>query len=375
MEGIEMSDVTRRAFLALGAAAALSSCSGTRSAQEEAQTDQGSSQDQPKDAHPDGGAGQRPGSDQQTAAASVARPSTTGPLQVKGSQLTDGSGNPVQLRGVSLHGLAWFGQYVNQELFHQIADEWKANVVRLPLYTAEYNGYCEGGDQAALRQLVLDGANYAQAADLYAIVDWHVLHDLTPVKYQDQALAFFDEMSAMLADHENVIYEICNEPNGSTTWADVKAYAQAVIPVIRANDPDAVILVGTPEWCQRPDQAAADPLDEPNVMYTPHFYAATHKDDLRQRLQDAVSGGLPVFVSEFGICDASGSGQVDTVSADAWLDLMDRQGVSWCMWSLCNKDESASIISPSCQATDSLSDGDLAPAGSWVKAALAKAVG
>jgi endoglucanase len=143
-----------------------------------------------------------------------------------------------------------------------------------------------------------------------------------------------------------------------------------VIPVIRANDPDAVVLVGTPTWSQEIDKAAQSPLPQSNVMYTLHFYAATHKDDLRNRLVSVVRGGLPVFVSEFGICDASGNGAIDQGSANSWVSTMNSLGVSWCMWSLCNKAESASIIRSSCTATSGFKSGDLTTSGKWLLQAL-----
>ncbi len=49
---------------------------------------------------------------------------------------------------------------------------------------------------------------------------------------------------------------------------------KAVIPVIRENDKDAVIIVGTPTWSQDVDQAAASPISGyKNIMYAFHFYA------------------------------------------------------------------------------------------------------
>ena len=227
-------------------------------------------------------------------------PSTTGALKVVGAQLTDAAGEPVQLRGVSTHGLAWYPQYVNQEFFTELREVWDANVVRLATYSAEEGGYAtETGDRAALNDLVVRGVQYAQAADLYAVVDWHTLSDANPLTNQWAAEEFFRSVSGALGDADNVIYEICNEPNGSTSWADIKAYAEAVIPIIRTNDPDAVIVVGTPTWSQDLAAAAADPLPDANVMYALHFYAATHEDDLRRALSTAVAGGLPVFVTEF----------------------------------------------------------------------------
>ena len=118
-------------------------------------------------------------------------------------------------------------------------------MVRLALYTAENGGWREGGERDELYNLVRDGVSFATEADLYAIVDWHVLSDANPLAHADEAAGFFGRISADLSGNNNVIYEICNEPNNGTTWEDAKAYAERIIPIIRANDPDAVIVAGT----------------------------------------------------------------------------------------------------------------------------------
>ncbi len=298
---------------------------------------------------------------------SAARPSTAGKLAVKGTDLVGEDGQKVQLRGASTHGLAWFPQFVNKALFQEMSEDWGANCVRLALYTAEYGGYCTGGDREALRKLVQDGVSYAAASDMYVIVDWHILSDGDPNTHKAEAVEFFGEMSRALAGFDNVLYEICNEPNSGTTWAQIKSYAGEVIPVIRENAPDAVILVGTPNWSQRVDEAARDPLTGyENIMYTLHFYAATHKDQLRAVLKNAVEAGLPVFVSEYGICDASGSGTVDTAEAARWMELLDRYNISSMMWSLSNKAESASIISSAVNKTSGFTRDDLTQSGKFL---------
>ncbi len=300
----------------------------------------------------------------------IATPSTAGALHVEGTQLTGEQGEAVQLRGVSTHGLAWFPQYVNQTFFNELRQDWGANVVRLAMYTAESGGYCTDGDQAALEQLVTDGVGYATEADLYVVVDWHILSDANPLQHQDAAKAFFAKMSAAFAENNNVIYEICNEPNGATTWADITAYANEIIPVIRANNPNAVVVVGTPTWSQRVDEAAADPLAFDNVMYALHFYAATHQQDLRDKLETAVGDGLPVFVSEFGICDASGNGRIDYASADAWVRLMDDLQVSYLCWNLSNKNEASALFKPDCTKTSGFTEDDLSAEGQWLQKVL-----
>lgn len=290
-----------------------------------------------------------------------------GALHVENGKLTDENGNTVQLYGMSTHGIAWFPQYINYESFRTLRDDWNTNCIRLAMYTAEYGGYCAGGDKEQLKQLVRDGVSYATELGMYVIVDWHILSDCDPNQNKDEAIAFFREMAEAFADNDNVLYEICNEPNGGTSWDSIKSYAEEVIPVIRAQKPDAVILVGTPTWSQEIDKAAASPLDDSNVMYTLHFYAGTHKDDLRNRLETCVQNGLPVFVSEFGMCDASGNGANDFVSTTKWLDLLNKYQISFCCWNLANKDESSSVFKASSTALSDWTDDDFNESGRWIR--------
>lgn len=290
-----------------------------------------------------------------------------GALHVENGKLTDENGNTVQLYGMSTHGIAWFPQYINYDSFRTLRDDWNTNCIRLAMYTAEYGGYCAGGDKEQLKQLVKDGVSYATELGMYVIVDWHILSDCDPNQNKDEAIAFFREMAEVFADNDNVLYEICNEPNGGTSWDSIKSYAEEVIPVIRAQKPDAVILVGTPTWSQEIDKAAASPLDDSNVMYTLHFYAGTHKDDLRNRLETCVQNGFPVFVSEFGMCDASGNGANDFVSTTKWLDLLNKYQISFCCWNLANKDESSSVFKASSTALSDWTDDDFNESGRWIR--------
>ncbi len=295
----------------------------------------------------------------------VAVPSINGQLKVIGAQLCDENGSPVQLRGVSTHGLAWFPEYVNQDCVDDLKG-WGADLLRLAMYTAESGGYCTDGDPEELKDLVRAGVEYATNADMYVIIDWHILSEGTPVTYQAEAEEFFDEMSQEFSDHNNVLYEICNEPN-TADWPEIKAYAEDIIPIIRANDPDAVIIVGTPTWSQEVDKPAADPItDYNNIMYTLHFYAGTHKDELRNTMEETIEDGLPVFVTEYGICDASGNGDLDIDSANKWVELMNAYDVSYAVWNLSNKDESSSLIASDVTKTSGFTYDDLSESGKWV---------
>lgn len=291
-----------------------------------------------------------------------------GALSVNGTQLVDAYGASYQLRGVSTHGLSWFPQYANQAAFRTMRDEWGVNVVRLAMYTAENGGYCVGDEnnRNRLKQLVYDSVEAATELGMYVIVDWHVLNDRDPNNYADQAIAFFRETAGRYASYDNVIYEICNEPNGGVSWQSVKSYAEQVIPVIREQDPDVVIIVGTPTWSQDVDQAAANPITGyQNIMYALHFYADTHRDGLRRKMVDAIAAGLPVFVSEYGICDASGSGAINVAEADKWVQAMDENGVSYCIWNLSNKAETSALLRTSTTSTSGWTYDELSDSGKW----------
>ena len=290
-----------------------------------------------------------------------------GALHVENGKLTGADGNTVQLYGMSTHGIAWFPQYINYDSFRTLRDDWNTNCIRLAMYTAEYGGYCADGDKEQLKQLVRDGVSYATELGMYVIVDWHILSDCDPNQNKDEAIAFFREMSEAFADNDNVLYEICNEPNSGTSWDSIKSYAEEVIPVIREQKPDAVILVGTPTWSQEIDKAAASPLTFDNVMYTLHFYAGTHKDDLRNRLETCAQNNLPVFVSEFGMCDASGNGANDFDSTTKWLDLLNKYQISFCCWNLANKDESSSVFKAASTALSDWTDEDFNESGRWIR--------
>ena len=291
-----------------------------------------------------------------------------GRLSVKGTRLVNSQGKTVVLKGVSTHGINWFPQYVNKAAFKTLRDNWGVNCIRLAMYTEEYNGYCSGGNQAELRKLINNGVKYATELGMYVIIDWHILSDGNPVKNKKQAMSFFKYMAKKYKNQNNIFYEICNEPNGGTSWNRIKSYASPVIKTIRKYDKKNIILVGTPTWSQDVDVAADSPIKGySNIMYTFHFYAATHGDSYRQKVQAAIQKGLPVFVSEFGISESSGNGRIDKNEANKWMQFLKKNKISYVCWSLCNKNESCSLLKSSCSRTGNFKKSDLSQAGLWYK--------
>lgn len=291
-----------------------------------------------------------------------------GQLSVKNGQLVDKNGKGYQLRGMSTHGLTWFPEFVNESAFKTLRDDWNTNVVRLAMYVDEWgNGQCYMGNKSGSLELLEKGVDICIKLDMYVIIDWHVLNPGDPSKYTNEAKSFFETVSKRYAKYPNVIYEICNEPNGGASWSgNIKPYAEKIIPVIRKNAPNSVIIVGTPTWSQEIDKPLSDPLNYKNVMYAFHFYAATHAG-LRSNVENCVAQGLPVFVSEFGTCDASGGGANDFNETQKWLSYFDKQGISYCNWSICNKDETCSVLRPGTSANGNWSESDLTENGKWMR--------
>lgn len=290
-------------------------------------------------------------------AAPVAR---HGQLSVKGARLLDASGQPVVLRGQAFGWDNWWPQYYNAGVVQWLRDDWCADVVRPAMGIEPSGAYLSNKEASKARITAVVDA--AIAAGIYVIIDWHA-HNL----HEAEAIAFFSEMAQRYGKHPHVIYEIFNEPEKDETWPQVKAYATAVIGAIRRHDPDNLVIVGSPEWDQRIDLVAADPLQgQSNVMYSVHFYAATHGQWLRDRTQSAVDAGIPVFVTESSGAEASGKGPNNLQEWKAWIDFMEKNQISYLDYSVSDKaGETISVLQPGAPASGGWTDAQLTDSGRY----------
>ncbi|MCR4590327.1 MAG: cellulase family glycosylhydrolase [Lachnospiraceae bacterium] len=295
-----------------------------------------------------------------------ARPSVNGMLHVDGGHLVDKDGNRVVLRGLSTHGLTWYPEFVNEGLFKTLSGDWGCNLIRLAAYSDVY-AHEKNGETL---DLVRTGIDAAIANDMYVLVDWHVLEEKDPHVNMKFAKTFFNTICSEYPNCPNIIFEICNEPNGETTWSDVKDYANQMIPFIRNISPENVILVGTPEYDKNLTAVSRSPVDFDNIMYVLHFYAGTHKSDLQAELRESQMNGLPVFISECGISESSGDGVIDYNNAAVWFDLLRSYGMSYTVWSISNKNESSALFKTTYDAKTELTIDDLSPAGLWVRSLI-----
>ena len=296
-------------------------------------------------------------------------------LQVEGARLTDEHGEPVILRGMSSHGISWFPRYLNGGAMETLKDE-GANLMRIAMYTEPPGAYIEE-PQRSLDYLYM-GIESALARDMYVIVDWHILKDNDPNEFADEAADFFEEISAHYGNCPGILYEICNEPNGDTRWEDIVRYAQRVIPIIRTNAPDAVILTGVPDYCTDFRGPLAEPLTFENIMYTMHRYidVSSEKPCDPGQLENILDQGLPIFVTEWGVSlgnddpfSAEGERPGEHIyfeNARPFLELMEERGVSWAAWALSNKDEIHSVLRADCEKLSGWTQEDLTGFGKLV---------
>ncbi|MFJ1898008.1 cellulase family glycosylhydrolase [Streptomyces sp. NPDC088115] len=295
---------------------------------------------------------------------------TNGRLHVCGVNLCNRYDRPVQLRGMSTHGIQWFSQCYSAASMDALADDWKADLLRIAMYVQE-DGY--ETDPAGFTERVNGLVDMAEDRGMYALIDFHTLTPGDPNYNLDRAKTFFSSVAARNADKANVIYEIANEPNG-VSWPAIKSYAEQVIPVIRAADPDAVIVVGTRGWSSlgvsdgsSESEVVNNPVNAANIMYAFHFYAASHKDAYRAAVSRAAAQ-LPLFVTEFGTVSATGGGAMDRASTAAWLDLLDQLKISYANWTYSDAPESSAALRPgTCDGTDYSSGGVLTESGALLK--------
>ncbi len=290
-------------------------------------------------------------------------------LKVEGTNLyMEGVDEPVVWRGISFGWHNLWPRFYNAEAVRTLSVDWGCPIFRAAIgadtlhETGDNRGYRDCPERA-LECLfnVIDGAI---STGSYVIVDWH-----SHVIHTEEAKEFFRTVATRYAGVPNVIYELINEPVSrefetafdyseptgeslAAYWNDLKEYAEELIPIIEeASGCHPLILMGCPRW----DQAIGCVVDNPitsydNLMYTVHFYAATHGQWLRDRAENAIAAGIPVFISECAACEASGDGRIDREEWDIWSDWAASNNVSMLTWSIADKNETCSMFTK--DATD-----------------------
>ncbi len=289
-----------------------------------------------------------------------------GQLRVQGTQLVDKNGDAIVLRGLSFGWHNWWGKFYNKEVVKTLHNNWNATILRAAMgVDANENCYIQNPKDS--KEKIETVINAAIEEDIYVIIDFHS-HNI----HLKEAKVFFDEMSKKYGKFPNIIYEVFNEPN-QQTWEDVKTYSEEVIKVIRANNSNNIILVGSPHWDQDINLAAANPIKGyKNLMYTMHFYAGTHGKWLRERTDEAIKRGLPIFVSESAGMEATGDGPLNLIAWQEYIDWMEKNKISWITWSVSSKVETCSFLKEMADSKGNWKDSDIQESGLIVRDYLRK---
>ncbi|WP_112277189.1 cellulase family glycosylhydrolase [Lentzea terrae] len=293
-----------------------------------------------------------------------------GQLRVCGVNLCNQYGKPIQLRGMSTHGIQWYSQCIKDASLDALVNDWGGDFIRVAMYIQE------GGYETNPRKFTDMMHAYIEEATergIYVLIDWHQLTPGDPNANLSRAKTFFTEIAQRHKDKTNLIYDIANEPN-NVSWSRVKAYAEEMVPVIRAIDSDSLIVSGTHGWStfgisdgQDVSSVLNNKVNATNFMYSFHFYANSHKQQYIDAL-NRVSSEVPVFVTEFGTQTASGDGANDFTTSQRYIDLMAQKKISWANWNFSDDSRSGAVFkSGTCAGNTFAGTGVLKPAGVWVR--------
>jgi len=288
-----------------------------------------------------------------------------GQLSLSGIQIVDEHGEPYQLKGMSMFWSQWMGHYWNADVVNWLVSDFQVNFVRAAM-GVDQGGYMtqpevEKGKLVRVVEACID-------AGIYVMIDWH---DHNATYHVDASRAFFDEMASTYGHLPNVLFEIFNEPlddEVEDNWdTALKPYHDQIVPVIRAHT-ENIITLGTRAWSQRVEEACNNPVSGTNLVYTLHFYAQIHYQELRDGAEAAMNNGCGIFISEYG----TGFQILDLASSKLWLDWADQYNLSSANWGVYDKEGEANAAltwpQPNASHTGNWSMDDLSESGRWIRA-------
>lgn len=136
-------------------------------------------------------------------------------LHVVGNQVLNPTGQPVWLQGVNVVSLEFLvrGDHVLKSVLVAV-DEWKANLIRLPVkeeyWFGKGPGQKDGG--AAYRELVDAAITLVANRGAYVLLDLHRFR--AP---RAEHAEFWRDAATRFKDHPAVLFDLFNEPHG-TSW-------------------------------------------------------------------------------------------------------------------------------------------------------------
>jgi len=291
-----------------------------------------------------------------------------GKLNVIGNKIVDQYNSAVSFAGTSFpqSNTGLDGEkFYNADIVSYLKKDWKVSIIRATMGIENNGGYLSDSNNKNRVKTIVEAAI---AEGIYVIIDWH---SDQAKSHEKEAIKFFKEMAKLYGKHPNIIYEIYNEPIQSSWSNDIKPYAEALISEIRAIDLDNLIIVGTPNHSQDVDVVSKNPItSNSNIVYSLHFHANNHSNDLRIKAKTALKNGIALMVTEWGTASANGNGTVNYDSINKWMDFLEENHISHLNWSVNNKNETVSIAQPNTSEKGNWTDTDLTESGTYVQSII-----
>lgn len=265
----------------------------------------------------------------------------TGKLRVEGSKIVNSEGDAVVLKGISTFGIQNCEGFFTPEVVKTLAEDWGSDVLRISL-TGDKNieGYLK--DPEKYFDMVCKICDMCIDQGIYVIVDWDVAYVEEADENKDDAVDFFNRLSAIYSDSSNIIYEVNNYPlfyeepdddsdEEANEWEDViKPFASEVITAVRENNPDSIVIVGLPDKGRDFEKVSESWLEFENIIYGCRVFSGSNKQEMRDSITSLLENEVCVFVTEWSFCTDDCKGGIFEKESDKWAEFMSANQISWC---------------------------------------------
>ena len=276
-------------------------------------------------------------------------------LEIAGNALLAG-GKPIRLLGVAVGDPLFVRAKRSIDDFRVIANDWRANVVRISLHPSQWRNDRE----ASLIGLTRD-ITAARANGLWVILDWHAIG--APDGWYDKpgedwglpedvyksstatALEFWTEMAKIFGADPGVVFELWNEPtvdprvdeSTGNFWAQLKPAWLKMIAAIRKHS-EVIVLASGARFAHDLQQVKSNLIDDPRTAYAWHCYPNEDKGKAGRwhSSLDGLPKIKPVFVTEWGFCNSCGADLEATAASfgqvfmDSVLEPYRLHSTAWC---------------------------------------------
>jgi len=283
-----------------------------------------------------------------------------GRLAFRAGRLRSADDAAVMLRGVSLFWSQWAPEFYNQRLVHWLAEDWAVDILRIAVAATSPGYLSDPKGEIGKAKTIIDAAI---STGIYVLLDWHG-HDLET----EAARTLFRAIASAYGDCPNIMYETWNEPHSRYSWnEDILPHHLTTLATIREFAPRAPVIWASQDFAGRPDLVAEASILHANVGCSLHFYAGTHREGLRMRTDEALAKGAAVLATEWGLGESDGSGTLDKLEAERWLQFLRARRIGYINWSICDKAETCAALLPGCSADGGWRRSHLSVSGSFVR--------